>query len=313
VATPRDPKTAIELPGPWQHRYVAANGARFHVAESAPDGVGDPLLVVLLHGFPEFWWSWRSQLPALAAAGYRAVAMDLRGYGGSDKTPRGYDPLTLAQDVVGVVKSLGERNAVLVGHGWGGYVGWVAATLHPRQVAGLCAVSAPHPKVMLRSLRPGHGGALAHLLAMQVPWLPERRLADPRSGYLRAHLQGWSGSASGFPDEEAVARYRDALALWPAPHCALEYHRWLFRSRLRADGRRFNILMEKPIDQPACTLHGADDPALPAGGGGGGSARRVSGELRQYVMDGVGHFPHEERAEEFNELLMSWLREAVTS
>src|SRR4051794_41390590 len=74
----------------------------------------------MLHGFPELWWSWRHQLPALADAGYRAVAMDLRGYGGSHKTPRGYDPITLAQDVSGVVKALGERSAILVGPGWGG-------------------------------------------------------------------------------------------------------------------------------------------------------------------------------------------------
>ena len=77
------------------------------------------------------------QLPALAAAGYRAVAMDLRGYGGSDKTPNGYDPLTLAQDVSGVVKALGGRSAVLVGHGWGGYVAWATAVLHAREVSAL--------------------------------------------------------------------------------------------------------------------------------------------------------------------------------
>ena len=122
-AHPSDP---VEIPGPWQHRHVAANGARFHVAEAGPP---HGPLVLLLHGFPEFWWTWRDQLPALAAAGYRAVAMDLRGYGGSDKTPNGYDPVTLAQDVAGVVKTVGGRPAVLVGHGWGGYVGWATAAL----------------------------------------------------------------------------------------------------------------------------------------------------------------------------------------
>ena len=312
MATPRDTNSVIEIPGPWQHRYVAANGARFHVAECTPECGADPPLVVLLHGFPEFWWSWRDQLPALTAAGYRAVAMDLRGYGGSDKTPRGYDAITLAQDVAGVVKSLGERSAVVVGHGWGGYVGWAAAALHPREVSGLCAVAAPHPRVMLRGLRPGHGvGALTHVLAMQMPMLPERRLADPRSRFLRTHLQEWSGALSGFPDEATVATYQDALTLWPAPHCALEYHRWLFRSRLRADGRRFNHLMEKPIGQPVCTLDGSDDPAVPRGGNSR-SGRHVSGDFRQHVMSGVGHFPHEERAEEFNELLLGWLREVAT-
>ena len=76
-------RDTVDVPGPWEHRYIAANGARFHVAS-----MGDGPLLVLLHGFPEFWWAWRHQLPELAAAGWRTVAMDLRGYGGSDKTPR---------------------------------------------------------------------------------------------------------------------------------------------------------------------------------------------------------------------------------
>lgn len=118
--------------GLWTHRDVAANGARFHVAET-----GEGPLVLFLHGFPEFWWAWRHQLPAVASAGYRAAAMDLRGYGGSDKTPRGYDPTTLAGDVAGVIRTLGVRSAVLVGQGWGGYVGWaVASTQSGRALRG---------------------------------------------------------------------------------------------------------------------------------------------------------------------------------
>ena len=94
---------------------VAANGARFHVAVA-----GEGPLVLLLHGFPTFWWTWRHQLPALAAAGHRVAAMDLRGFGASDKPPRGYDPRTLAEDVSGVIRSLGDRDAVVVGQGLGG-------------------------------------------------------------------------------------------------------------------------------------------------------------------------------------------------
>ena len=96
----------VRIDGPWTHRDVAANGARFHIAE-----MGDGPLVLLLHGFPQFWWTWRHQLTALADAGYRAVAMDLRGVGGSDRTPRGYDPANLALDITGVVRSLGEPDA----------------------------------------------------------------------------------------------------------------------------------------------------------------------------------------------------------
>ena len=293
----------VEIPGPWTHRYVAANGARFHVTEAGP-AEGRPVL--LLHGFPEFWWAWRHQLPVLAAAGHRVVAMDLRGYGGSDKTPVGYDPVTLAQDVSGVVKALGARAAVVVGHGWGGYVAWAAAARHPREVSALCAVSAPHPLDLLGALRNGPSGpALRHLLAMQVPMLPERRLANPSSGFLPRHLDSWSAPASPFPDPEAVATYQQAISRWPASHCALEYHRWLVRSRLRADGRRFSASMRAPLAQPVCRVHGAEDRAVPAEPAG--SRRHLRGALTEHRMPGVGHFPHEEDPPAFTSLLLAWL------
>jgi pimeloyl-ACP methyl ester carboxylesterase len=292
----------IEIPGPWQHRHVAANGARFHVAEAGP---ANGPLVLLLHGFPEFWWAWRHQVPALAEGGYRAVAMDLRGYGGSDKTPDGYDPVTLAQDVSGVVKALGARSAVVVGHGWGGYVGWATAVLHAREVSALCAISAPHPAAMLHALRPG-SVAVRHLLSMQQPWRPERRLADPTTGFLRDHLRAWSGPGSTFPDEHAVSTYQRAISLWPSSHCALEYHRWLFRSRLRSDGRRFGRLMRPPVAQPVLSVSGGSDPAVPASGLAR-SRGHVVGELTEHVLPDVGHFPHEERPAELTRLLLDWL------
>ena len=268
-------------------------------------GPPDGPLVLLLHGFPEFWWTWRDVLPALAASGFRAVAMDLRGYGGSDKTPDGYDPLTLAQDVSGVVKAIGGRSAVLVGHGWGGYVAWATAVLHAREVSALAVVSAPHPTAMLGSLGPSSLAA-RHVLAMQVPWRPERRLADPGSGFLRDHLATWSAPASSFPDEHTVATYERAIGLWPASHCALEYHRWLFRSRVRADGRRFRRLMRPAVSQPVLAITGADDPALPPDGVRR-SREHVVGELTEHVMPGVGHFPHEEDPAAFLPLLGDWL------
>lgn len=312
MALPADPAGVVEIPGPWQHKYIAANGARFHVVEAVPDDAPrDAPLVLMLHGFPEFWWAWRDLLPVLAARGYRAVAMDLRGYGGSDKPPRGYDPVTLAGDVAGVVKALGARRAALVGQGWGGYVAWAVAALHPNQVTGLCAVAAPHPSVMLplmvsdvpssRSL-----GMLGHLLAMQAPFVPERRLSKPTSSYVRSHLRGWSSPGSSFPDEEAVRRYNEAISLWPAAHCALEYHRWFLRSRTRADGRRFNALMDPPVTVPVCLVQGADDPVVPAQGNLR-SRERVDAPFEAHVVPGTGHFPHEEDPEAFAAVLLPWL------
>ena len=296
----------VEIPGPWTHRHVAANGARFHVAEAGPP---DGPLVLLLHGFPQMWWAWRHQIPPLSAAGHRVVAMDLRGYGGSDKTPNGYDPMTLAQDVSAVVKVLGARRAVVVGHGWGGYVGWAAAAAHPREVAALCVLSAPHPLDLRAALRSGDAWpAVRHVLAMQVPMVPERRLARSGSGFLAAHLRSWSGQAGDFPDAETLATYQRAIGLWPSSHCALEYHRWLFRSRVRADGRRFTALMRPPVDVPVCTVVGDRDPAVPVAAMAR-ARRHVSGPVGEHVLPGVGHFPHEEQPAAVEELLLTWLAE----
>src|SRR5205085_9968090 len=125
---------------------VSANGTRFHVAEA-----GDGPLVLLLHGFPEFWWAWRHQLAALPAAGFRAVAVDLRGYGGSDKPPRGYDLVTAAADAAGLVRALGEANAIVVGHGLGGLVAWTLAGYYPKAGRRLGVVSTADPLRMRAS------------------------------------------------------------------------------------------------------------------------------------------------------------------
>lgn len=301
----------IELAGPWRHRYISANGARFHVCIAPADGESSAPLVVLLHGFPEFWWAWRHQLSALAAAGYRAVAMDLRGYGASDKTPRGYDPQTLAADVAGVIRGLGGRSAVIVGHGWGGFVAWTVATQDPSCVSALCVSSAPHPRALTGSWRRWLVPTMAvrHLLAMQVPWLPERRIAKGR--YVAQHLAAWSAPGGAFPTRAEAERYRAAFALWPSPHCALEYHRWLFRSRLRRDGRAFGRLMRRHVDVPVLHIGGAQDPTRPPGGAAS-SARHVDGTFSQQEVAGAGHFPHEEKPEEFNRLLLAWLSQRAS-
>ena len=105
-------ESCVLVEGPWTHRFVGANGSRFHVVEA---GTGP--LVLFLHGFPEFWWAWHDMLTRVADAGFRAVAVDLRGYGASDKPPRGYDGYTMAADVTGLIRALGERSAMIVGAG----------------------------------------------------------------------------------------------------------------------------------------------------------------------------------------------------
>src|SRR5689334_19583755 len=113
----------VLIDGPWQHRQLTAHGIRFHLAT----GLGfsrDRQLVLLLHGFGEFWWAWRHQLPALDAAGLSVAAVDLRGYAATDKTPRGYRQAVTGRDVSAVIRSLGFSTATLIGHDWGGIAAW---------------------------------------------------------------------------------------------------------------------------------------------------------------------------------------------
>src|SRR5215472_206477 len=140
-------ESVVAIDGPWSRRSVSANGTRFHVVTS-----GEGPLVLLLHGFPEFWWTWRQQLVSLSEAGYRAVAADLRGYGGSDKPPRGYDLMTAAADAAGLIRALGEANAVVVGHDWGGLAAWTLAVYFPKAVRRLSVVSMAHPLQMRAAL-----------------------------------------------------------------------------------------------------------------------------------------------------------------
>ena len=178
---PPDP-SVVRIDGPWRHLDVHANGIRFHVVEAdPPDAAKVPLterpLVILLHGFASFWWSWRHQLKHLSGA--RVVAVDLRGYGGSDKPPRGYDGWTLAGDTAGLVRALGHQSATLVGHADGGLVCWATSVLHPRVVRAIAVVSSPHPVALRASVtrRRDQGRALLpSLLRYQTPMWPERTL-----------------------------------------------------------------------------------------------------------------------------------------
>jgi pimeloyl-ACP methyl ester carboxylesterase len=212
--------------------------------------------------------------------------------------------MTLAADVAGVIGSLGHRSGVLVGHGWGGYVGWTASVIRADRVEALAAVSAPHPRVMLRGRLGPRRKALAHVLAMQPPWLPERRIQQ--ESYLASHLSAWSSPTSDFPTADDVQRSRDAVADWPAPHCVLEYHRWLFRSRFRADGRSFAELMRRPVTAPVLLVTGADDPAVDTGTVAA-SGRYVDGRPAESVIEAAGHFPHEEQPDSLSTALLTWL------
>src|SRR4051812_5035805 len=175
-----DDRTEI-LPGPppceVTHRYATVNGVRLHYVEALParNVNGTARVVCALHGFPELWYSWRHQLPALAEAGFRAVACDLRGYNESDKPAgvRSYRMDLLVQDVVGLIGQVGGR-AVVVGHDWGGVLAWHLAMRAPELVEALVVLNAPHPLAFRREMgNPVQWVKSSYAFFFQLPWLPE--------------------------------------------------------------------------------------------------------------------------------------------
>lgn len=156
---------------PIAHRDVYLNGLRLHFVEA-----GEGPLILLLHGFPEYWYSWRHQIPALASQGYRVVALDMRGFNLSDKpvSCHSYSLEKLTQDIALLVDNLGGCCRLIVGHDWGGAVAWDAAMRHPDKFERLVVMNAPHPATFLRSLRTWRQVKRSlYMLAFQVPVIPE--------------------------------------------------------------------------------------------------------------------------------------------
>ncbi|MBO1753376.1 alpha/beta hydrolase [Actinotalea sp. BY-33] len=296
--------SAVLVDGPWEHRLVAANGSRFHVAVGAttPGADDDAPWVILLHGFPQHWWAWRHQIPALARAGYRVAAMDLRGTGASDKPPQGYGLPTLARDVAGVIRSLGAQDAVVVGQGAGGALAWSMPALHPGVTRAVAALSAPHPLRM-------HSGTVARALLTtsaarrlafaQLPWFPERQLTHRD---LTTRLLGEWGAPGWLSAEEARV-YREAAQVPFAAHSSMETLRWLVRSTPRMDGRRYLAALRAAPAVPVLQVHGTVDRCIPVrvARGGPGAPYRFE------TVVGAGHYLAEEAPEEVTALLLDWL------
>jgi pimeloyl-ACP methyl ester carboxylesterase len=317
---PPDP-SVVRIDGPWRHLEVHANGIRFHVVEadwkdgSTGPNVGakapaptDRPLVILLHGFGSFWWSWRHQLRGLTGA--RVVAVDLRGYGGSDKPPRGYDGWTLAGDTAGLVRALGHEAATLVGHADGGLVCWATSVLHPRMVRAIAVVSSPHPVALRASAltRRDQGRALLpSMLRYQMPIWPERSLtrhdAEELERLVRSRASGKWLASEDF--SETIRHMRQAIQIPSAAHSALEYQRWAVRSQLRGEGRRFMRSMKRPLAVPVLHLRGDADPYVLADPVY--RTQRYAPHGRYVSIAGAGHFGHEEASEVVNEQLSRFL------
>jgi pimeloyl-ACP methyl ester carboxylesterase len=318
MPTPDPSVTRID--GPWRHLDVHANGIRFHVVEALPTGQpagqdpGTPAtarpLVMLLHGFGSFWWSWRHQLRGLS--GVRVVAVDLRGYGGSDKPPRGYDGWTLAGDAAGLIRALGHSSATLVGHADGGLACWATALLHSRLVRAIALISSPHPAALRRSTltRRDQGYALLpKLLEYQVPIWPERLLVRDNAAEIERLVRSRSCAKWVASEDfsQTIGYLRTAIQIPGAAHCALEYQRWAVRSQLRGEGRRFMRSMSQQLGMPVLHLRGDADPYVLADPVD--RSQRYAPQGRYVSVTGAGHFSHEEAPDDINRHLMRFFEQ----
>jgi len=244
---------ALAKPGIGSHHRVIVNGVGLHLVEA---GQGPP--VVMLHGFPEFWYSWRHQIPALAAAGYRPVAPDLRGYNESDKPPgvASYRSDKLVGDVAGLIEYLGAGPVVVVGHDWGGLIAWLLVMRRPELVRGLVVLNAPHPATFLRELPHARQFLRSwYMFFFQLPWFPEALLRFQRFGMLGHALRSQTRHSNAFTPED-IQRYKHALARPGALTAAINYYRAAFRYRREAE-KCF-----RPVRGPALVIWGDLDSYL---------------------------------------------------
>jgi len=250
-----------EPDAPWEHGEADVGDVRLHYAAAGP---ADGDLVVLLHGFPEFWYAWRHQLPVLADAGYRVVAPDMRGYNRSDK-PEGVDAYrtdALVADVVGLIHAFDRESAHVVGHDWGGGVAWATGSHRPDVVDRLAVLNAPHPASLQRELRrnPTQLRKSWYLFYFQVPRLPEFGLTLGDCRLVGEVLEDGAASPAAFTGRE-LRHFRAAFCREGAPTATVNYYRAAFRESVRRtlSGRGYD---DETVPVPTLVLWGERDGAL---------------------------------------------------
>jgi pimeloyl-ACP methyl ester carboxylesterase len=283
------------------HRWVDIGGLRLHYVEA---GTGP--LVVLLHGFPEFWYAWRHQIPALADAGFRVVAPDLRGYNASDKPPRvrDYRPRVLVQDVADLIVALGAGSAAVAGHDWGGALAWLLAMQHPERVERLVVLNAPHPNRFLKGLSsPGQLRRSWYMLAFQLPWLPERLVAARDFQALRRALRRQPARPGAFTAQD-IDRYVAAVAQPGALRAAINYYRATFRGNPLAQ-----VHSLRRVDIPTLIIWGDQDRYL---------GRELAEPDRAWVPNvrveriaDASHWVQADAPERVNQLMVDFLLEPI--
>jgi epoxide hydrolase 4 len=208
----------------YTNANILTNGVGLHVVQAGPD---QGPLVILLHGFPEFWRGWIKQIGPLAQAGWRVWAPDQRGYNLSDK-PKGlaaYQIETLAKDVLGLIEASGREKACLVGHDWGAAVAWWVALRYPEKVARLAILNVPHPVVMIRTLRTNRAQLRKswYIFFFQIPFLPEALTRRNDWAFAVRSLKG--SSRRGTFNDDDIREYRRAWGRKNAFHSMLNWYR----------------------------------------------------------------------------------------
>jgi len=284
----------------WQHRDIITNGIRMHYVTQ-----GSGPLVVLLHGFPEFWYSWRYQIPFLAEHGYTVVAPDLRGYNDTDKPRKGYDMPTLLRDIAGLIRGLGQDQAIIVGHDWGGELAWQFAIHYPYMTSRLIVINAPHPSAMRREFRTLKQLRKSwYIFFFQIPWLPEAFLLRNHANEVGRMLHGAALQKAAFPPE-VTAKYQEAMSKPGAMTAALNYYRQLFR-HLPPPATRENT----QVSAPTLLIWGEHDIAL---------GIEMTYGLEQWVDDievkrlpDSGHWVQQEQPDKVNQLMLDFLQSSKT-
>lgn len=314
-----------------RRRTLPANGIRIHVVEA-----GEGPLVLLVHGFPESWYSWRHQLPALAEAGYHAVAIDVRGYGRSSAPSaiEAYRMLCHVADNLGVLDALGADQAVIVGHDWGAPIAWTSALLRPdrfRAVAGLSVPFSPRGDTSpLSAFRMLAGDEEFYIEYFQEPGRAEAEIEADVRGWLRGIYHSASGDA---PAESAntwarIPRggsMRDRFA--PPPESnpdwltdddldvySGEFERSGFTGGLnryrnvQRDWEDLAVVAGRPVTVPSLFVGGSKDgPTLLGRRAIDRFPTTLPGLTRSVILDGCGHWTQQERPKEVNELLVAFL------
>jgi len=323
--------THAQAIGGVAHRTVVANGIHLHLAEQ-----GEGPLVVLCHGFPESWYSWRHQLPVLSAAGFHAVAVDMRGYGQSDR-PEAIDQYTLLHlvgDMVGLLDALGIEQAVIAGHDWGAPVAWHAALLRPdrfRAVIGLSVPYRPRSPVVPTSVMPRREDAVFYQLYFQEPGVAEAELErDLRQTFLKvlgggprerpvAGPVGMVPRGSGFvSDRPTPATLPTWLTEADIDFYVSEFKRTGFRGGLnwyRNIDRNWELLAPfagAKVTVPALYMAGDRDLVVAFQGMDRVIANLTNDVPRlrgKIMLPGCGHWTQQERASEVNAAMIDFLRQ----